>query len=215
LENTKQEEPSGKTSKQTLNKEMLKHQMEMTVIGGENKKQKPNGVRRALPKWLANPSFFSSDVNKNLLAITEIEGLHSGLVQKLEKQGVEHFFPVQESVIPAVLSSWERNSPFGKGGFLPQDICVCAPTGSGKTLAYVLPVIELLKHNTVRTIEALVIVPTKDLATQVWHVFNMYVQGTGLSVGLANGLKSLQKEQQQLGSNRYSMTRIEIVFRFL
>ena len=199
---TKQEKTSDKTSKEAPRKEVLKLQMEMTVISGENKKQKLNTVQRTLPKWLANPSFFSSDVNKNLLAITEIKGLPSDLVEKLEKQGVRHFFPVQRSVIPAVLSSWERNSPFGRGGFLPQDICVCAPTGSGKTLAYVLPVIELLRHHTVQSLEVLVIVPTKDLATQVWNVFNMYVQGTGLRVGLANGLKSLQKEQQQLGANR-------------
>ena len=188
---------------ETPNKGVLKSQIEMTVIGGANKKQNVEAVRRTLPKWLANPSFFSSDVNKNLLAITEIKGLNSDMVQKLEKQGVEHFFPVQKSVIPAVLSSWEKKSPFGRGGFFPQDICVCAPTGSGKTLAYVLPVIELLRHHTLRSLEALVIVPTKDLATQVWNVFNMYVEGTGLNVGVANGLKSLQKEKKQLGSNRY------------
>jgi ATP-dependent RNA helicase DDX51/DBP6 len=189
----------------TPNKGILKSQMEMTVIGGENKKHTVDAVRRTLPKWLANPSYFSSDVNENLLAITEIKGLHANLVKKLEKQGVEHFFPVQKSVIPAVLSSWEKNSPFGRGGFLPQDICVCAPTGSGKTLSYVLPVIELLRQHTLQSLEALVIVPTKDLATQVWNVFNTYVEGTGLSVGLANGIKGLQKEKRQLGSNRYGL----------
>ena len=54
-----------------------------------------------------------------------------------------------------------------------------------------------------RRLEALVVVPTKDLATQVWNVFDLYVRGTGLHICLANGLKTLQKEQQQiLGSNR-------------
>ena len=187
---------------EVLDKETEKPQTEVTIIGGKNKKQKPKSVRRALPEWLANPSFFSSNVNTSLTAITHIEGLDADLIQMLEEQGVHHFFPVQTSVIPAVLSSWERSSPFGKGGFLPQDICVSAPTGSGKTLAYVLPVIELLKRTTVRNLEALVIVPTKDLASQVWNVFNTYAHGSALSVGLANGLKTLKKEQQQLGSNR-------------
>lgn len=200
MKNNEKVKHSDQTS--TLDEEIVKPQTEVTIIGRKKKKQKLNPVRRALPEWLAKPSLFSSDVNKNLTAVTKIEGLHTDLIAMLEKQGVQHFFPVQTSVIPVVLSSWEGNSPFGKGGFMPQDICVCAPTGSGKTLAYVLPVIELLKRNTVRILEALVIVPTKDLATQVWNVFNAYVHGTGLSVGLANGLKTFQKEQQQLGSNR-------------
>lgn len=191
-----------RTSEQILNKDET--QVEMTVIGGEHKKKKKSDIQRALPKWLSNPCFFSSDVSEAGIAVTEIGGLHSNLVMKLQKQGVDHFFPVQEAVVPAVLTSWERNSPFGKGGYMPRDICVCAPTGSGKTLAYVLPVIELLRQSAVRRLEALVIVPTKDLATQVWNVFNVYVQGNDLNVGLANGLKSLQKEQQQLGSIRLS-----------
>lgn len=194
-------ETEGKNAEKEEPSESKEPQIDMTVIGGESRKNLPNAVRRTLPKWLANPAFFSCDVNENLQPITDINGLHSHLVQKLQKQGVEHFFPVQSSVIPAVLSSWERDSPYGRGGFLPQDICVCAPTGSGKTLAYVLPVIELLRKNALRRLEALVIVPTKDLATQVWNVFNMYAQGAGLSVGLANGLKSLQKEKLLLGSN--------------
>ena len=202
MKNNEKVKLNDQTSMEALDEELVRPQTEVTIIGRAKKKQKLNAVRRALPKWLANPSVFSSDVNKNLTAITEIEGLHTDLIEMLEKQGVRHLFPVQTSVIPAVLSSWERSSPFGKGGFVSQDICVCAPTGSGKTLAYVLPVIELLKRNTVRTLEALVIVPTKDLATQVWNVFNTYVRGTGLCVGLANGLKTFQKEQQQLGSNR-------------
>ena len=200
--NANKDSLSDNPSKETSGEIMPKPQTEMTVIGREKKRQKQNNVPRTLPKWLANPIYFSSNVNKNLLRITEIEGLHCDLVKKLQKQGIQHFFPVQTLVIPAVLSSWETKSAYGKAGFMPQDICVCAPTGSGKTLAYVLPVIELLKNNPMQRLEALVIVPTKDLATQVWNVFNMYVQGTGLTVGLANGLKSLQKEQQQLGSNR-------------
>ncbi|XP_028407237.1 ATP-dependent RNA helicase DDX51-like [Dendronephthya gigantea] len=201
--NTDKEDLSDKTETEKTHvlSESKEPQIEMTVIGGESKKKSPKTVRRALPKWLANPSFFSCDVNKNLQPVTDINGLHSALIQKLHKQGVEHFFPVQVSVIPAVLSSWERDSPYGRGGFMPQDICVCAPTGSGKTLTYVLPVIELLRKNVLQRLEALVIVPTKDLGTQVWNVFNMYAQSTGLSVGLANGLKSLQKEKELLGSN--------------
>lgn len=172
---------------------------EMTVIGGQTRKQRPNFVRRILPRWLTNPYFFSEDVKQDLLPVSALSCLNQDFVKKLDKQDIKHFFPVQQVIIPEVLSCWEEQSPFGKGGYLPPDLCVCAPTGSGKTLAYVLPIVQLLLLSAIRRLEALVIVPTKDLATQVWGIFNIYVQGTGLKVGLANGLKGLQKEQGKLG----------------
>ena len=175
---------------------------EMTVIGKQAKKQTPKPVRRILPKWLANPHFFSDDVQHNLLPVGSLQGLDKELINKLQKHNIRHFFPVQQVIIPEVLSCWEEKNPFGKGGFLPPDLCVCAPTGSGKTLAYVLPIVQLLQFCAIRRLEALVVVPTKDLATQVWSIFSAYVQGTNLKVGLANGLKSLQREQQQLGMKR-------------
>lgn len=191
------------TSKQTNSNNEVISKTEMTVIGKNKTKEKQYAVQRNLPRWLASPFFFSSEVNKNLVPVSKIAGLSSYLLSKLEENGIRNLFPVQSSVIPAALESWERVSLVGKGGFVPQDICVCAPTGSGKTLAYVLPLIELLSSSNMRRLEALVVVPTKDLATQVWNVFDLYVRGTGLHICLANGLKTLQKEQQQiLGSNR-------------
>ena len=175
---------------------------EMTVIGKQAKKQTPKPVRRILPKWLAYPHFFSNDVQHNLLPVSRLQGLDKELINKLQNQDIRHFFPVQQVIIPEVLSCWEGKNPFGKGGFLPPDLCVCAPTGSGKTLAYVLPIIQLLKFYAIRRLEALIVAPTKDLATQVWSIFSAYVQGTNLKVGLANGLKSLQREQEQLGMKR-------------
>lgn len=175
---------------------------EMTIIGGQATKQGPISVQRILPKWLANPYFFSNDVQHSLLPTSRLEYLDREFVKKLLKQNIRNFFPVQQVIIAEILSCWEEKSPYGRGGFLPPDICVCAPTGSGKTLAYVLPIVQLLQISMIRRIEALVIVPSKDLATQVWRIFNLYVQGTHLKVGLANGLKTLQREQEQLGRKR-------------
>lgn len=186
---------------ESLEKSII-HDENMTVIGGQAKKQTPKPVRRILPKWLGNPHFFSDDVQHNLLPVSRLQGLDKELINKLQKQDIRHFFPVQQVVIPKMLSCWEEKTPFGKGGFLPPDLCVCAPTGSGKTLAYVLPMVQLLQFCVIRRLEALVVVPTKDLATQVWSIFSAYVQGTNLKVGLANGTKSLQREQEQLGMKR-------------
>lgn len=74
-----------------------------------------------------------------------------------------------------------------------------APTGSGKTLAYVLPVLEVLSRYIVRPmLYCLVVVPSKDLAVQVFKVFEMYATGTDVKVGVASGLKTFAKEQEKL-----------------
>lgn len=80
----------------------------------------------------------------------------------------------------------------------PRDICVSAPTGSGKTLAFVLPVIHILKRHHVKKIRALVILPTQDLARQVFAAFKTYSEGTNLDVCLITGQNSFEVEQKQL-----------------
>lgn len=47
-----------------------------------------------------------------------------------------------------------------------RDIIACSSTGTGKTLAYLIPIINRLKSNT-HNIQAVVLVPTAELAIQV------------------------------------------------
>jgi ATP-dependent RNA helicase DeaD len=61
-----------------------------------------------------------------------------------------------------------------------KDVLATAMTGTGKTLAFLVPVIEqLLKQNT-PGINALVLVPTRELAMQVAEAVHKY--GRGLAV---------------------------------
>lgn len=80
----------------------------------------------------------------------------------------------------------------------PRDICVSAPTGSGKTLAFVLPVIQMIKKYSVKKIRALVILPTKDLARQVFGAFKTYSEGTNIDICLITGQNSFEVEQKQI-----------------
>ena len=61
--------------------------------------------------------------------------------------------PVQELTIPIIL----------KG----QDIIACAQTGTGKTAAYLLPVLDKLVRNGHNGTNALILVPTRELAIQI------------------------------------------------
>ena len=173
-----------------------------TVIGGQKKDKEVKKVQRVLPDWLAKPTTINSDLSSNLIPVEKIPYLTTHIIRKLQQHDINHLFPVQSAVIPAILSQMETNSCFGTGGYEPSDICVSAPTGSGKTLAYVLPIVQSLSRRVVCHLRALVILPTKDLANQVKQVFEMFTEGTNLRVGLASGSKSFSKDQEQLVNPR-------------
>ena len=56
-----------------------------------------------------------------------------------------------------------------------------APTGSGKTLAYVLPIVETLSERVVTRLRALIVLPTRDLVTQVREKIEEVGKGRGLA----------------------------------
>lgn len=91
--------------------------------------------------------------------------LHSGLTPFLEEQGLKTATLVQKRVIPEIL---DRKS-----------VIVLSETGSGKTLAYALPIASKLKQkedkgfkNTAKGAPlALIVAPTRELASQIFNVF--------------------------------------------
>src|SRR5690554_5390426 len=78
------------------------------------------------------------------------------------------------------------------------DICIASRTGSGKTLTFVLPVLQALRNASVRKLRCLVLLPTRDLVSQVAGVFEQYAPALGLRVGVCVGQTSLSEEQKQL-----------------
>lgn len=114
------------------------------------------------------------------------------LIQNLEEDEYDSFFPIQALVIPDVIAS-ERHAHIRN-----RDICVSAPTGSGKTLAFVLPVLNSLAGRRVKRLRALVVLPSRDLATQVYKVFDRYSKGSDLSIGLSIGQTDFAAEQSSL-----------------
>lgn len=75
------------------------------------------------------------------------------------------------------------------------NLVLLAPTGSGKTLAFLLPVINHLDFSQKDT-QALVIVPTRELALQIETVFKS--MGTGLKVTTCYGGHKREIEENNL-----------------
>lgn len=90
-------------------------------------------------------------------------GLSLSLLDAIKKAKYESPYPIQIEAIPAIL----------KG----KDILGIAPTGSGKTAAYVLPILQQLQQTEyikTRNIPVLILVPTRELATQVEEVIKVF-----------------------------------------
>ena len=80
-------------------------------------------------------------------------GVSPDLTAALESRGIMSPFAVQELTIADALAG--------------RDVCGKAKTGSGKTLAFGLPLLEKVKGAQPRRPLALILVPTRELATQV------------------------------------------------
>lgn len=112
---------------------------------------------------------------------------------------VTHLFPVQSTVLPLLLATRHSSARSSPG-----DVCVSAPTGSGKTLAYALPIVESLADRVVPRTRALIVLPTRDLATQVRSTFEALCKGgsSGLKVVLLTGQSgSMASERRALFSD--------------
>jgi superfamily II DNA/RNA helicase len=74
------------------------------------------------------------------------------------------------------------------------EVILLADTGSGKTLAFLLPVTQLLQKKSVT--QALIIVPSRELAQQIEHVFKK--MGTGFKITCCYGGHKRETEENNL-----------------
>jgi ATP-dependent RNA helicase RhlE len=79
--------------------------------------------------------------------------LSAALQQKLAAARFTTLTPIQERTIPAALEG--------------KDVIGTAQTGTGKTLAFLLPLLEMLRREPLHQANALVLLPTRELAMQV------------------------------------------------
>eukprot|EP00924_Labyrinthula_sp_SR-Ha-C_P007390 snap_masked-scaffold_24-processed-gene-1.21-mRNA-1 protein AED:0.11 eAED:0.11 QI:0/-1/0/1/-1/1/1/0/526 len=74
------------------------------------------------------------------------------------KLGIASLFEIQRRALRAVFANTS------------QDVSISSPTGSGKTICYLIPMLNSLSTRIIPRVRGLVIVPTSDLAIQVYNV---------------------------------------------
>lgn len=77
------------------------------------------------------------------------------------------------------------------------NLMLLAPTGSGKTLAFLIPVFNKLDADS-EGVQALVVVPSRELALQIEQVFRL--MKTSFKVSCCYGGHSIKVEQNSLGN---------------
>jgi len=93
------------------------------------------------------------------------------ILRALKTEGYTTPTPIQEQAIPIILQN--------------RDLLGCAQTGTGKTAAFAIPILQLLyqdrlQHKEQKTIKALILTPTRELAIQIDESFANYGKHTGL-----------------------------------
>ena len=86
-----------------------------------------------------------------MASFTELQ-ISNPIRRAVADQGWEHPTPIQALALPELLSG--------------EDVVGLAQTGSGKTAAFAIPLIEGLNRKA-RGVQAIILVPTRELATQV------------------------------------------------
>ena len=109
-------------------------------------------------------------------------GLNMSIVKAVKEIGMENPFPIQEHCIPLIL----------KG----KDVIGQAHTGTGKTAAFSLPLISSLKSR--GPIQALVLVPTRELAMQVTTEIRKFSKYMGIKSLAVYGGQSINIQKDQL-----------------
>ena len=156
---------------------------------GQVLKVKTQKVTTITEKWLTEPIVFDNDMKKSKSLDQFSHIIDKSMISLLSDNGVNSLFPVQQEVIPYLLKCFNNYEIIR-----PKDVCVCSPTGSGKTLSFVIPIVQYLRKRIVTEVRVLVVLPVRDLAVQVFQVFQNYCKKSSLKVGLVVGHKSFAEE---------------------
>jgi len=116
-------------------------------------------------------------------------GLSAELLKAVKACGYKTLTPVQQQAIPLIRSG--------------VDLLASAQTGTGKTAAFSLPVLEALakipmNNNSSKTIRALILTPTRELAQQVARNIESYSEFLPLNCGAVYGGVNMPPQTRML-----------------
>ena len=118
-----------------------------------------------------HPAVVRTDAPSPIVAFGQL-GVSRPVVDALKMRGIERAFPIQALVL--------RDAIAGR------DVLARSRTGSGKTLAFAIPIVERLTPGA-RSPHALILAPTRELASQVTEEFRAIADVKRLRVASVYG----------------------------
>jgi len=121
-----------------------------------------------VPVTSVSPGVFAQTHTRVGLLHTSFQsmGLVPELLRALDDEGYATPTPIQHEAIPI--------------GLAGRDLIGSAQTGTGKTAAFLLPILQRLKAGRRGALRALILVPTRELAEQVFTSAQVYGRHTGV-----------------------------------
>lgn len=110
-------------------------------------------------------------------------GIKEEILKPLRREGILTPTPIQEKSIPVALAG--------------KDLIAQAQTGTGKTLAFVLPILERIKYHK-KNIQALILVPTRELAIQIAGETKKLAKPRNINVLVVYGGQDINKQIHKL-----------------
>ncbi len=115
-------------------------------------------------------------------------GLKPRLLEALAAAKITDPTPIQQQAIPHALEG--------------RDVMGLAQTGTGKTMAFGLPIAQALMHEQqkckLRSTQALILAPTRELAQQIHDNLAMITDGAHLRLHIVTGGASINRQAQKL-----------------
>ena len=111
-------------------------------------------------------------------------GVPSAIVESLDERGITSPFPIQLATIV--------------DGLAGRDLCGKAPTGSGKTIAFGIPMVIRVARAEPKAPTGLVLVPTRELASQVHEELTHLARPIGRRVMAVYGGVSITAQVKKL-----------------
>ncbi|KAL7853631.1 hypothetical protein AOLI_G00204750 [Acnodon oligacanthus] len=124
-----------------------------------------------------------TDIPDPLSTFEELQkeyGLDPRIIQNIKAAGFQTPTPIQMQAIPLMMHR--------------REILACAPTGSGKTMAFCLPLLAHLRQPLNKGFRALIVAPTRELASQTHRELLKLSEGMGFRVHMINkGVNAVKK----------------------
>ncbi|XP_054781364.1 DEAD-box ATP-dependent RNA helicase 7-like [Prosopis cineraria] len=171
----------------------VKSETSSELVEPDSVKSKSEEKRKKKKAKLDEPEVQGEEVEKeNPNAISNFR-ISAPLRAKLKEKGIESLFPIQAMTFDTILDG--------------SDLVGRARTGQGKTLAFVLPILESLINGPAKAARktgygsapcVLVLLPTRELANQVFADFEVYGGALGLASCVLYGGAPYQAQEFKL-----------------